>query len=138
MTWIRALVAAGLSVLLPGAGHALVRDWIRALLFAGLYIATAAIFLPTEQLSAAATMTEAMDILTTETALIDQLVLSFIVVFAAVDAAFRALGIPPGSNEGGENDAPSCPQCGRELDEELEFCHWCTTRLDSYGNAEEA
>jgi hypothetical protein len=25
--------------------------------------------------------------------------------------------------------ARSCPECGRPLDDDLEFCHWCSTRL---------
>ncbi|WP_293028551.1 zinc ribbon domain-containing protein [Natronococcus sp.] len=29
-----------------------------------------------------------------------------------------------------DDDAPSCPHCGKELDPDLEFCHWCTTPLD--------
>jgi endogenous inhibitor of DNA gyrase (YacG/DUF329 family) len=23
-----------------------------------------------------------------------------------------------------------CPECGKELDPELDFCPWCTTRFD--------
>ncbi|MFD1597912.1 DUF7575 domain-containing protein [Halobellus rarus] len=29
------------------------------------------------------------------------------------------------------SDAESCPNCGKELDPELDFCPWCTTRLDT-------
>ncbi|WP_255169765.1 zinc ribbon domain-containing protein [Natrononativus amylolyticus] len=128
MTWFRALVAAGLSVILPGAGHALLRDWVRALLFAGLFVSAVAIFLPTDQLSAASSMTGAVDTAMEGTGTMDRFVLSFIVLFAAIDATIRALGLPRNSSASG--DGPTCPQCGRELDEELEFCHWCTTRLE--------
>ncbi|WP_336021696.1 zinc ribbon domain-containing protein [Halobellus salinisoli] len=31
----------------------------------------------------------------------------------------------------GSESADSCPHCGKELDPELDFCPWCTTRLDS-------
>ncbi|WP_049986392.1 DUF7575 domain-containing protein [Halobellus rufus] len=31
----------------------------------------------------------------------------------------------------GSEGAGSCPNCGKELDPELDFCPWCTTRLDS-------
>ena len=128
MTWLRALAAAGLSVLLPGAGHALIRDWARALIFTGSYLAAVAFLLSTDQLAAAATVSEAMaavDGIGTRS----QFVLFFIVLFATIDATFRALGFPPGSgNDSG--DGPSCPECGKELDEDLAFCHWCTTRLE--------
>ncbi|ELY44363.1 zinc ribbon domain-containing protein [Natronorubrum sulfidifaciens] len=128
MTWLRAIAAAGLSVLMPGAGHALIRDWLRALVFAGLYFSAIWFFFPTEMIAAAGSMSEAMDILSAETDTIDQFVLSFLVLFAAIDATFRAAGFPPTSNNDG--DGPSCPQCGKELDDDLEFCHWCTTRLE--------
>ncbi|MFC4246813.1 zinc ribbon domain-containing protein [Natribaculum luteum] len=128
MTWIRALAAAVFSVLLPGTGHVLLREWVRALLFAGLYVSALAIFLPVDQLATTETVTEAMTIVDAEMSRLHQFVLSFIVLFAAVDSALRAMGIPPGSDDGG--DEPACPHCGRPLDEDLEFCHWCTTRLD--------
>ncbi|WP_277553618.1 zinc ribbon domain-containing protein [Halobaculum limi] len=32
-----------------------------------------------------------------------------------------------------EADAPSCPACGKELDPDLDFCPWCTTKLDRAG-----
>ena len=128
MTWLRAIAAAGLSVLMPGAGHALIRDWLRALVFAGLYFSAILLFFPTDQIAAAGSISEAMDVLTAETDTVSQFALSFLVLFAAIDATFRAAGFPPSSNNSG--DGPSCPQCGKELDEDLEFCHWCTTRLE--------
>lgn len=131
MNWLRALAAAGLSVFLPGAGHALIRDWLRALVFAGLYLAAVAIFLPpADQLATASSMTESVELLAREIDLVGQFVLSFVVLFAAIDATFRALGFPPGSSGPGGTDGPTCPECGRELDEDLTFCHWCTTRLE--------
>ncbi|WP_049920071.1 zinc ribbon domain-containing protein [Halobiforma nitratireducens] len=128
MTWLRALAAGGLSILFPGAGHAVLRDWARALVFAGLYLSAIVIFLPTDQLLAAESITEGMEAATQETDTIGQFALSFIVLFAAIDATFRALGFPPDTTDATEG--PTCPQCGKELDEDLEFCHWCTTRLE--------
>ncbi|WP_394740170.1 DUF7575 domain-containing protein [Natronococcus roseus] len=37
-----------------------------------------------------------------------------------------------------EDAAPSCPHCGKELDPDLEFCHWCTTQLKAGEDDEEA
>ena len=128
MTWIRVLAAAGLSVVLPGAGHALLRDWVRALLFAGLFVSAVAIFLPTGDIADASSMSVAIDLTMEETGTMDRFVLSFIVLFAAIDASIRAFGFPPNGSSG--DGGPSCPHCGRELDEDLEFCHWCTTRLE--------
>ncbi|MXR41188.1 zinc ribbon domain-containing protein [Halobaculum sp. WSA2] len=30
----------------------------------------------------------------------------------------------------GAVEAPACPNCGKDLDADLDFCPWCTTRLD--------
>ncbi|AFZ72262.1 DUF7575 domain-containing protein [Natronobacterium gregoryi] len=130
MQWLRALAAGGLSILLPGAGHALIRDWLRAFVFAGLYLSAIVIFLPSpDQLTAAESLTEMGELVSAETDSIGQFALSFIALFAAIDATFRAFGVPPDNTEGAEG--PTCPECGKELDEDLEFCHWCTTRLES-------
>lgn len=141
MTWLRALLAAGLSVFLPGAGHALIRDWFRAALFAGLFLSAMILFVPIDQLMAAGPVTsfgdavEQANAVTAETDPIVQFFLSFISLFAAIDATFRALGFPPGS--GDDADEPTCPECGKEIDTDLEFCHWCTARLETEASGEE-
>ncbi|WP_226005361.1 zinc ribbon domain-containing protein [Natrinema salinisoli] len=141
MTWLRALLAAGLSVIMPGAGHVLVRDWLRAALFAGLFLSASALFLPIEQLAAAGPITNVdeitayADVMSEETDSMTQFLLSFIALFAAIDATFRALGYPPGGTD--TADGPTCPECGKEIDEDLAFCHWCTTRLEPESSDEE-
>ncbi|MDF9745682.1 zinc ribbon domain-containing protein [Natrinema salsiterrestre] len=141
MTWLRALLAAGLSVIMPGAGHVLVRDWLRAALFAGLFLSASALFLPIEQLAAAGPITSVdeitayADVMSEETDSMTQFLLSFIALFAAIDATFRALGYPPSGAD--TTDGPTCPECGKEIDEDLAFCHWCTTRLESEASDEE-
>ncbi|MFD1565703.1 zinc ribbon domain-containing protein [Haloarchaeobius amylolyticus] len=132
MTWLRAILAAGLSVIMPGAGHVLSRDWLRAAVFAGLFLAASAFLLPIEQL-AAAEPTSYDEAITQATAMAEnidpmaQFFLSFIALFATIDAAFRALGYSSGSTA----DEATCPECGKDVDEDLAFCHWCTTRLES-------
>ncbi|ELY59574.1 zinc ribbon domain-containing protein [Natronolimnohabitans innermongolicus] len=128
MTWLRAIFAAGLSVFLPGAGHLVLREWLRALLFGSLYFATVWLFFPIEEMAAAGSTSEMMD-LAADVDMLSQLTLIFVTLIAALDATFRALGYPPESTDDGDA-GPSCPHCGKELDEDLEFCHWCTTRLE--------
>ncbi|AXR79121.1 hypothetical protein AArcMg_0898 [Natrarchaeobaculum sulfurireducens] len=100
-------------------------------MFAGLYLSAIVLFLPSfDQLAAAGSMAERAELLGTEINTVGQFALSFVVLFAAIDATFRALGFPPGSNGTSGADGPTCPQCGKELDEDLAFCHWCTTRLE--------
>ena len=136
MTWLRAIAAAGLSVLFPGAGHALLRDWVRAVLFAGLYLTTVVLFFPTERIADAGSISEGMDVAATEVTTMTQLTILFVTLIAALDATFRALGFPPEADGAGD-DGPSCPECGRELDADLEFCHWCTARLEPESAEEE-
>ncbi|MFC6767911.1 zinc ribbon domain-containing protein [Natrinema soli] len=134
MTWLRAILAAGLSVLMPGAGHVLVRDWLRAAAFAGLFLTASALFLPIDQLTAAGPMTSVDQALEQATVMAEntdpmaQFLLSFIALFAAIDATFRALGYSSGGDT--DADGQTCPECGKEIDDDLEFCHWCTTRLE--------
>ena len=134
MTWIRALFAAGLSLVFPGAGHALLRDWIRAAFFGGLFVMTVALFVPLEALSDAGSFGETVEVLN-DLDWIVQFSLSFVLLLAAVDAGFRAMGFPPG--EESTTEGPTCPHCGKPLDEDLAFCHWCTTRLEPPADLEE-
>ncbi|MDG5821206.1 zinc ribbon domain-containing protein [Natronococcus sp. A-GB7] len=74
-----------------------------------------------------------------------------VVALSVVDAYLIARrpatgGESPASSAGGEatvpsadeDAAPSCPHCGKELDPELEFCHWCTTPLEAGEDGAEA
>ena len=134
MNVVRAIVAAGASLIFPGAGHALIREWSRALLFSGLFILSVWVFLPVDELTAAVSSGAFADvpgILETETSMIDQFMFTLVVVFAAFDAGLSALGLAQRS--GGTGSEPTCPYCRKPLDEDLAFCHWCTTPLESDG-----
>ncbi|NUB90951.1 zinc ribbon domain-containing protein [Haloterrigena sp. SYSU A558-1] len=135
MTWLRAVVAAGLSMVFPGAGHVVIRDWLRALLFAGLYFVTFWLFFPVDQIATAESFAEAMTI-TSEVDMLSQLTLLFVNLIAAFDAIIRALEFSP--NAAGDDGGATCPECGKELDEDLEFCHWCTARLEPSPDEEPA
>ncbi|QSW97969.1 zinc ribbon domain-containing protein [Haloterrigena alkaliphila] len=132
MTWLRAVAAGVLSLLLPGAGHALLRDWLRALLFAGLYFVAIWFFYPVQDLatdggSLSEMMSESMDVAANVDPMA-QMTIMLVVAIATFDAILRAFGFPPTANA--SSDGPTCPECGKEVDADLEFCHWCTTRLE--------
>lgn len=129
MLWLRALAAAGLSLVFPGAGHALLRDWVRAGLFASLFVATTVFFVPVHLVTPEMSVGEVSRIVVENTAEPTQFLLAFLALFCAIDAGVCAVGAPQGANRA--DDAPTCPSCGEPLDEELSFCHWCTTRLES-------
>ncbi|MFC3957975.1 zinc ribbon domain-containing protein [Halovivax cerinus] len=145
MSWIRAVVAAGLSLFVPGAGHVLVRDWGRALLFGTLFVTSIVLLFPVEELWAIAsadaatatsmseTTAEMMETMEDGTDAIDRFTLTFLSLFAAVHAGTQALGMTDAPGDG--DDVAACPHCGKPLDEDLTFCHWCTTRLEEAGEA---
>ncbi|WP_135820519.1 zinc ribbon domain-containing protein [Halostella litorea] len=122
MSRLRSALAVGLSVLFPGLGHAYLRQWVRALLWAALSISASALLMPEPATSGtvierATATVEAMS--RTET-----FVLLSVTLFAAIDAfviSVRQANYDP--------DAVHCPNCGNEIDEELDFCHWCTSRI---------
>lgn len=128
MSVARALVAAALSLVLPGAGHAYLRDWLRAALFAGFFLAALALFVPLEVLTEAASLSGVLDGLRAETSVMDRFLVAFVVFFCAVDAGLRGFSGPLRDVTG---DGPTCPECGKELDPDLEFCHWCTHRVNA-------
>ncbi|WP_254863748.1 zinc ribbon domain-containing protein [Halovivax gelatinilyticus] len=141
MNWIRAVAAAGLSLVFPGTGHALLRDWVQAFLFGTLFIASIFLLLPVEQLWDVASETSATSvsgfreisaetsaIIDEETGTIERFTMSFLVLFAALHAGIQGLGIT--DQPGEHDDVPACPHCRKPLDDDLTFCHWCTTRLE--------
>lgn len=128
MLWLRALAAAGLSLVFPGAGHALLRDWARAGLFASLFVAVTVFFVPMHLVSPGMSFGELSQVVLEDTSEMTRFLLAFLVLFCSIDAAFRAIGAPRGA--GGADDERPCPNCGEPLDEDLTFCHWCTTRLE--------
>lgn len=147
----RPWLAALLAVLYPGAGHLYLRAWFRALAWFGLALLVAMLVIPESVLQAGeqggfSTFYDAF--LTVE----PQTILPLFVVNAlnVLDAYLTARRMNSrrskdglfdrgvlGSGPERESDpqvetqaAPGdCPNCGRELDADLNFCPWCTTRL---------
>lgn len=127
----RAAVAALLGLLAPGLGHAYLRAWIRAVAWFALAVATVAVLLPPE--ASRAVESGGLDAaIEASASLPTQVYLASAAVrlTSALDAAL--LGFRGGTaGASGSTEGPSCPHCGGELDEELDFCPWCTTRLET-------
>jgi hypothetical protein len=126
----RPLLAAALALLSPGLGHLYLREWVRALLWFSLVLLGVGILAP-EPTAPAATTPEAIWTASMETtrALSWQArgALLAITLLSVVDAYRIATEINAAAAiEGGQQ----CPYCGRELDEDLDFCHWCTAELE--------
>jgi hypothetical protein len=54
----------------------------------------------------------------------------FVTSLSMLDAYMMASA---GNRERAVEEGATCPHCGKELDEDLEFCHWCTADLSGTG-----
>ena len=122
----RPAVAAILALAVPGLGHTYLGRWGRAVAWF-LTIVTTAVVLVGAFGDPDATSLQAMPL----TVLVP---MGGLFVLSAVDAYLLAVRRPPAGRgtEAGAADAEDrlrCPDCGREVDPELDFCHWCTRRL---------
>ncbi|MFB6105449.1 MAG: zinc ribbon domain-containing protein [Halobacteriaceae archaeon] len=140
----RGLVAALLAFVYPGVGHLYLREWRRALgWFLASFLVGAVVVLvgapdamhavESQGLSA---MSQVQDALST-TELLPVMAIRALNIADAY--LIGARGRAPGRRDGGVTDAadgPTCPNCGKELDEDLDFCPWCTTRLDGEADAD--
>lgn len=122
-----------LAILVPGLGHLYIRLWGRAILWFGLYFLATQLFLPTaampEELSLGA-------IVDASAGLPFQGVVLVVAITAlnAVDAYLLTHRLNRSRTGRTADGTPTCPHCRRELDADLEFCHWCTAELDADGD----
>jgi hypothetical protein len=123
----RPWVAVVLALVYPGLGHLYLREWIRGIMWFGLIVSSVMLLLPADAfpdtLSVNAYVAAAAAIpLHVSLAIV---ALSALSVADAFYLARRSAAPAPTSNGG----TLSCPNCGKELDADLDFCHWCTTRI---------
>jgi len=130
----RPWLAALLTLLVPGLGHAYLREWARAALWLLLVVGAWLVLMPD---LLAITSLEEVTVVTEEASVYVNLALASLSALCIVDAYWTAIrtgerpatsGATPGSDSPGA--VTECPNCGKELDGDLDFCHWCTTPLD--------
>ena len=154
----RPWLAAVLAFILPGLGHLYLRLWLRAVGWFLLIVTVGSLLIPDgtepETVSIEAALEASRSVPPALT-----LVILAVTLVSVVDAYWMAARInnsdqpsladdSPGTGTGTETgtetetetgSAPTdsstqeCPNCGREIDDELTFCHWCTTRVDETG-----
>lgn len=126
----RAWVAVGLTFIYPGLGHAYLRAWLRAAGWVVLSVLVAMALVPPEAVAAVeAGGLEAVVEASANLPAGVTLPILLVRVLTMADAywlARRARDATAGDEEDGAT--ADCPECGRSLDEELDFCPWCTTR----------
>ena len=126
----RPWLAALLAFAYPGLGHVYLREWARALLWFGVALMSASLLVPeaavpsTLSVSSLEAMVQTLPLTTT-------VAFGLVTGLSVVDAYWLART----ANERRERPVAGdrCPNCGRDLDSDLEFCHWCTAELDEPG-----
>lgn len=125
----RSLIASVLALIYPGLGHVYLRAWLRAVAWFLVALFAAAMVMP-ESAYAAYEANGFSGLVEVSRNLPMEALLSMTVVrvLNAMDAYLT--GLQRSSTEGaGESEAATCPECGKELDEDLDFCPWCSARL---------
>ncbi|MFB6310713.1 MAG: zinc ribbon domain-containing protein [Salinirussus sp.] len=121
--WLAALLAA----IYPGLGHLYLREWLRAAMWFGLIVSSVWLLFPRPaELSVDAYLAAAADVpLEVTLALFLLSILSVYDAYRLAREANRAVAAAAGEAQ------ISCPNCGKEVDADLDFCHWCTERLET-------
>jgi hypothetical protein len=124
------LLAALLGTVVTGLGHLYLRRWLRALGWLGLTVAASVLFVPESTISALSSGT-----LTDPFAILPIVLIS---AASALDAYLIAkvrrqpdrfqTNNTVGST--GTDESPACPSCGKPVDPDLGFCHWCTAEFN--------
>ncbi|WP_158057845.1 zinc ribbon domain-containing protein [Halorussus halophilus] len=136
----RPWLGAILAFFLPGLGHVYLREWLRSLMWFGFVLSAVVLFVPIPDSAMAAAETGGVQAawdaaMQTSQNLPMEAMLPILVVrvFSAIDAYWLAL---QGQTE--EQEGERCPACGKPVDEELDFCQWCTTPLAEHENPDPA
>lgn len=119
----RPWLAAVLAALATGLGHLYLRRWRRALLWLGVLFITTVLFVDPAAINGLATGGAT-----------DPLSIAAIVIvggLSVVDAYLLAHVHNRVAHliESRDGRLTHCPDCGREVDPDLDFCHWCTTEI---------
>lgn len=126
--WNDPLVASLLAWAVPGLGHLYLRRWLRA---AGWLLAVSVV-------AALFGLDQPVDLLAVGTfdTLVSLLPLSVVLGASILDAHRVATAMRAGTTtrDRGTAELPDrlvvCQSCGRGVDAQLDFCHWCTTEFD--------
>jgi len=126
-----------LGLVYPGLGHVYLRRWLRAVAWFVFAIVTAALVVPPSAFEAfdARGIQGLMDA-SEGFGLEVTLSLLAIRILNVADAYFVAVRDAAAKAAAGavNGDAvENCPNCGGELDDELDFCSWCTMRFERDG-----
>jgi hypothetical protein len=134
----RPWLAALLAILYPGLGHVYLRKWGRALLWFLIIITSSTFLIPQDAVPSTLSF-DALLAAGRAVPLPVSVAILMLTFMSMADAYWLARRsgeeAVPDRGEGPTttaSDTQTCPNCGKELDADLDFCHWCTTKLDEY------
>ena len=132
---LRPYLAGLLGVVATGLGHLYLRRWLRGVGWLVLAFGITMWFVPEESLramSAGESMTDRTDFYPT-------MAVQLAAAFDAFLLAYREnlgnagvatdVDVPVVGDDDVEGDTVTCPNCGKDVDADLGFCHWCTTEF---------
>ncbi len=122
----RPWLAAVLSLIMPGFGQFYLREWVRGLLWIGLAYTTTFLLVPQGARDVALSL-DGVQNMWAAVPLEVKVSIVAVTLLSVADAYWLAV---TARREATASPTTSCPNCGKELDEDIDFCHWCTTRLD--------
>lgn len=126
----RAAIAGLFAIIYPGLGHVYLSEWIRAAAWFGGAIMLAVFLVPPSFVEAVETSGLSGLYAASQNLPLRTVIPLFLLrVLNVVDAVWIGLRQGQDRSVRPEDAPPMCPECGKELDEELAFCPWCTTRL---------
>jgi len=122
----RPWLAALLAILVTGLGHLYLRRWRRAI---GWLVAVFVVswWLVEPAALEALASGESVDLIEVGPVLLVGL-LSVVDAYFVAHAQNKFARSP--EPESGEEAVTRCPNCGKEVDPDLDFCQWCSTSLD--------
>ena len=126
----RPWLAALLALPVPGLGHVYLREWLRAALWFGLVVSVAWVLVPSSVYADAEFTVGSLMAASRSVPTEANVAILFVTSLSMLDAYMMASA---GNQQRAVEAGTTCPHCGRELDEDLEFCHWCTSELDGTG-----
>ena len=132
----RPWLAAILAFIYPGLGHIYLREWLRAVLWFGLVFSTTTLLVGDSVMAPLSDglSVEALVAVSGNVPTEASLALFAITAFSMADAFYMATR---GNDQAAVVEGSDCPHCGKELEDDLDFCHWCTTELDRPAEADE-
>lgn len=123
----RPWLAALLALPVPGLGHAYLREWLRAALWFSLVLSVTWWLVPPEVYADVEFTAESILAASRNVPTQANVAVLFVTSLSMLDAYMMASA---GNRERAIDEGRTCPHCGRELDDDLEFCHWCTSEIE--------